>query len=101
VAGDGGCVLAYVQQRLFGKSATKMEFAAQSEKALDLLKSIEDNRVSLIDSKGLDYKVWKKMMLTKIDNIVKAGILDADEADEMDTDKDECFGSRDTQIWHD
>jgi hypothetical protein len=75
-----------------------MEFATQSEKALDVLKLIEEDRDYLIDSKRLDYKVWKKMMLTKIDNIVKAGILDADEADEMDTDIDECFGSRDTQI---
>jgi len=74
-----------------------MEFATQSEKALDVLKSIED-RNYLSDSKRLDYNVWKKMMLTKIDNIVKAGILDADEADEMGTDKDECFSSRDTQI---
>jgi len=65
---------------------------------LDVLKSIEEDRDYLIDSKRLDYKVWKKMMLTKIDNIVKAGILDADEADEMDTDKCECFGSRDIQI---
>jgi hypothetical protein len=75
-----------------------MKFATQSEKALSVLKSIEEDRDYLIDSKRLDYKLWKKMMLTKIDNIVKAGILDADEADEMDTDKDGCFCSIDTQI---
>jgi hypothetical protein len=98
VAGNGGCGLAYVQQRLVGKSTTKVEFATQSEKALDVLKSIEEDRDYLIDSKRLDYKVWEKMMLTMIDNIVKADILDADEADEMNTDEDECFGSRDTQI---